>query len=100
MGQLVDKGTVVFDDPLNAVLMKVALIKQLAAGIDRQEFARLVCVVFCFDGVCYSVHNNTILAQLPFFVNRQDLTCYSMSMINSNGLLKGKTRAAYPFPSL
>lgn len=85
VSELVHKGAVVFDNPLNAVGMKLALIKQLAARIDRQEFTRLVLIVFVFDGVCYSFHNNTILAQLIIFVNRQDLTSNSMSVINSNG---------------
>lgn len=49
MSELVHKGALVFDNPLNAVGMKLALIKQLAARIDRQKLARLVLIVFVFD---------------------------------------------------
>lgn len=63
------KSAVVSDYPFNAVSMKVTLIKQFAAGIYRQEFAGLVTVVFVFDGVYYSFHNNTILAHTALFVN-------------------------------
>lgn len=69
VSNLVKEYPAVVDDPLNAVGMKLALIKQLTARIDRQKFTRLVTIIFIFDDVCYSFHNITILAHLPYFVN-------------------------------
>lgn len=51
MGYLVSEYAVVLYDPADAVFMKLALIEHFAAGVYRQEFARLVSVVFIFDGL-------------------------------------------------
>lgn len=55
-------------DPLNAVLVELALVKQLAAGPHRQKFAWLVAVVFVFDDVCYVFDHKNIVAHALLFV--------------------------------
>lgn len=69
MRKLMHKCAVVFDNPLNAVFMKLAAVVQHTIHVDRQKFARLVTIVFIFNDCFYVFHNNTILAYSTLFVN-------------------------------
>lgn len=69
MGKLVHESSAVVDNPLYAVSMKLTLVDQLAARIDRQEFAGLKTIVMIFYDVCYSFHNTIIIAHKAHFVN-------------------------------
>lgn len=69
VSQLVNKYSAVFEQPLNAVFVKVFFVDQFAARKYWQKFAWLVAVVFVFDDVCYVFEHKYILAHNGLSVN-------------------------------
>ncbi len=49
VSELVNKSAVVFDNPFNAVLMKVSFIDHFPTRIDGQKLAGLVTIIFIFE---------------------------------------------------
>lgn len=52
VSELVKSDLAIFQDPADPVLVELALVDQLAAGVNRKELAGLIGVVFFFDDVC------------------------------------------------